>query len=156
MNMHQPIEDDLEDFLAGTARLEVQVRIEGHLTECADCRQEVDAMREMSALFSTLRSPDPPVPAPGFYARVNQLIEKEQPAPFWAAALAPLFGKRVALASLLALATLGTVLVSRETQYTVGPSAEMVLAVEKDSSAADAAAGMDRDQMLYTLASDRQ
>ena len=61
------------------------------------------------------------MPAPGFYARVNQLIEKQQPAPFWAAVLEPLFGKRLALASLLALATFGTVLVSREMEYTVSP-----------------------------------
>jgi predicted anti-sigma-YlaC factor YlaD len=156
MNTHRAIEDGLEDFLAGTVDREGRVRIEAHLKECADCRQEVEAMREMSGLFATLRSPDPPVPAPGFYARVNQLIEKQQPAPFWAAVLEPLFGKRLALASLLALATLGTVLVSSEMEYTVSPSAEMVLAVEKDAAAADSAPGIDRDQMLYTLASDRQ
>jgi len=108
-------------------------------------------------LFSTLRSPDPPLPAPGFYARVNKLIEEQQPAPFWAAALEPFFGKRLALASLLVMATLGTVLVSRETEeYAVGPSPEMILAVEKDAPAVEAGPAIDRDQMLYTLASHRQ
>jgi predicted anti-sigma-YlaC factor YlaD len=80
MNTHRAIEDGLEDFLAGTVDREGRVRIEAHLKKCAECRQEVEAMREMSGLFATLRSPDPPVPAPGFYARVNQLIEKQQPA----------------------------------------------------------------------------
>ena len=80
MKMHQTIQDGLEDYLAGTAGSGDRVRIEAHLRECAECRQEVESMREMSDLFSSLRSPDPPVPAPGFYARVSDLIEKQQPA----------------------------------------------------------------------------
>jgi len=153
MNMHRDIQDDLEDFLAGTADPNGQVRVETHLRECAECQQEVESMREQAELFSSLRSPDPPLPEPGFYARVNKLIEEQQPAPFWAAALEPFFGKRLALAALLMLATLGTVLVSRETEeYAVGPSPEMVLAVEQDAPGP----AIDRDQMLYTLASHRQ
>ena len=61
------------------------------------------------------------------------------------------------LASLLVMATLGTILVSRETQeYAVGSSPEMVLAAEKDAPAVDAGLAIDREQMLYTLASHRQ
>ncbi len=149
--MHSIIESGLEDFLAGSARSEERIRIEAHLEECAGCRREVEAMREMSELFSCLRSPDPPVPAPGFYARVTNRIEAQQPVSFWATILEPMFGKRLALASLLLLAMLGTVLVSRETdEYAVGPSPEMILAVEKDSPV-DAAPITNRDQMLYTL-----
>jgi predicted anti-sigma-YlaC factor YlaD len=153
MNMHREIQDGLEDFLAGTTDPNGQIRIEMHLRECAECRQEVESMREMTELFSSLRSPDPPLPEPGFYARVNKLIEEQQPEPFWAAALEPFFGKRLALAALLTLATLGTVLVSRETgEYAFGPSPEMILAVENEAPAP----AIDRDQMLYTLASHRQ
>jgi len=115
-NMHQTIQDGLEDYLAGSSGSQEKVRIESHLRECAECRQEIALMREMSDLFSTLRSPDPPVPAPGFYARVNQLIEQQQPHSFWQAFLEPVFGRRLALASLLVLATLGTVLMTRETE----------------------------------------
>ena len=61
-----------------------------------------------------------------------------------------------ALASLLVLATLGTLLMSRETEYAVGPSPEMILAVERDAPTLDATPLMDRDQMLYTLASHKQ
>jgi predicted anti-sigma-YlaC factor YlaD len=154
MNMHRAIQDGLEDFLSGTADPNGRARIETHLRECTECRQEVESMREMAELFSSLRSPDPPLPAPGFYARVNKLIEEQQPAPFWAAALEPFFGKRLALASLLVMATLGTVLVSREREeYAVGPSPEMILAVEKDAPAPESGPVIDRDQMLYTLAS---
>jgi predicted anti-sigma-YlaC factor YlaD len=145
------MKDGLEDFLAGAASREVRVRIEAHLGQCAHCREEVEAMREISQLFSALRSPEPPVPAPGFYARVTTLIEKQQSTSFWAGILEPAFGKRMALASLLALAMLGTLLVSSETEYATGPSPEMIMAVEKDSPVA-----IDRDQMLYTLVSHNQ
>lgn len=155
--MHQPIQDGLEDFLAGKANSSVRGRIEAHLRECAGCREEVDEMKEMSALFSTLRSPDPPVPAPGFYARVSGLIEKEQPQSFWALFLEPVFGRRLALASLLVLATLGTVLMTGETEeYTAGPSPEMIMAVERDAPLMESGPAMDPDQMLFTLASHKQ
>lgn len=150
--MHAVIEDRFEDFLAGTVDGEMRVRMEAHLSECAQCREEVATMREMSDLFSVLRSADAPVPAPGFYARVADRIERDRPVSFWSTILEPAFGRRLALASLLLLATLGTVLVSRETQeYATGPSPEMIMAVEKDSPVV-----MDRDQMLYTLVSHNQ
>jgi predicted anti-sigma-YlaC factor YlaD len=154
--MHQIIQDGLEDFLAGSADRESRQRIDRHLEECAGCRQEVEAMKEMSDLFATLQSPDPPVPSPGFYARVSSLIEKQQPESFWGALFAPVFGRRLALASLLVLATLGTVLMSRETEYLAGPSPEMVLAVERDDAAMPSGPVMDRDQMLFTLVSHKQ
>ena len=155
--MHRVIQDGLEDFLAGTADSAGRARIESHLKECAECRKEVEAMREMSGLFASLRSPDPPVPAPGFYARVSNRIEQQQPQSAWGLFLEPVFGKRLALASLMMLAMLGTMLISRETEeYAVGPSPEMILAVEQDASAMDAGPAVDRDQMLFTLASHKQ
>jgi len=156
--MHQTIQDGLEDFLAGTAGQSERARIESHLRECAQCREEVALMREMSGLFASLRSPDPPAPSPGFYARVTRFIEQEQPQSFWDAFLEPVFGKRLAFASLLVLATLGTVLMYRETEeYAGGPSPEMILAVERDAPAMQAARPLlDRDQMLFTLASHKQ
>jgi predicted anti-sigma-YlaC factor YlaD len=153
------MQDGLEDFLAGTGNNGDRVRIESHLRECAACRLEVQAMKEMSDMFASLRSPDPPAPAPGFYARVSNLIEKQQQPPsFWAMFLEPVFGKRLAFASLLALAMLGTVLMSRETEeYAVGPSPEMILAVERDAPTTMAPGpALDRDQMLFTLASHKQ
>jgi predicted anti-sigma-YlaC factor YlaD len=156
MNMHHAMEDGLEDFLAGCADREALVRIEAHLRECAECRREVKLMKEMSEMFASLRSPDPPVPAPGFYIRVSNLIEKQQSSSFWTAFMEPVFGKRLALASLLLLATLGTVLMSRETEEYVGPSPETILAVEKDAPPMQSDPWLDRDQMLFTLASHSQ
>ena len=42
MNMHHVIQDSLEDFLAGTIDRESRMRMETHLGECAECRQEVE------------------------------------------------------------------------------------------------------------------
>jgi len=155
--MHQTIQNGLEDYLAGTADSIDRDRVDAHLRDCAECRQEIELMKEMSDLFSSLQSADPPLPAPGFYARVSNLIEKQQPESLWSIFLEPVFGRRLALASLLLLATLGTVLVSRETEeYAFGPSPEMILAVEKDAPLIEAGPAMDRDQMLFTLASHKQ
>jgi predicted anti-sigma-YlaC factor YlaD len=152
--MHQTIQDGLEEYLAGTASEADRLLIEAHLTKCAECRVEVEGMMETSSLFDSLRSPEPPIPAPGFYARVTEVIEQQQASSFWASWLEPAFGRRLAFGSLMALAMLGTMLVSGESNdYTVGPSPEMILAVEQDTPFA---APVDHDQMLFTLASHRQ
>ena len=57
-------------------------------------------------------------------------------------------GRRLAFASLLTLAVLGSYLVTSETGYPGGPSPEAVMA-EQDSPTFDAAPG--RDNMLVTL-----
>ena len=71
-------------------------------------------------------------------------------ASFWNLfSLEPGFGKRVAFASLLTLAALGSVLVSRETDYTPGPPPmEAIMAVESSPGSHS-----DRDRMLVTLTS---
>ena len=113
-------------------------------------------MKDLSEMFATLRSPDPPLPSPGFYARVTNLIETQQPESLWAAFFEPAFGRRLALACLLVMAMLGTVLMSRETEYAVGPTPEMILAEERAAPALEAGPLLDRDQMLFTLASHKQ
>jgi predicted anti-sigma-YlaC factor YlaD len=155
--MHQIIQDGLEDFLADASNRAERARIESHLEQCDECRREVDSMKDLSQMFSTLRSSDPPQPSPGFYARVTNLIEKQQPvSSLWAAFLEPVFGRRLALACLLVMATLGTVLMTRETEYAAGPTPEMILAVERAAPALEAGPLLDRDQMLFTLASHKQ
>jgi anti-sigma factor RsiW len=153
--MHQTIQNGLEEYLAGTASDSDRLLIEAHLDTCAECRMEVEAMMEMSSLFDSLRSPEPPIPAPGFYARVSQVIEQQQSTSFWSSWLEPAFGRRLAFGSLLALVMLGTVLVSSESEDFAlnGPSPEMILAVEQDTPFA---APVDHDDMLFTLASHRQ
>ncbi|MBI1786265.1 MAG: zf-HC2 domain-containing protein [Acidobacteria bacterium] len=150
--MHQVIQDNLEEYLAGSLRAEDQRQVESHLEGCADCRRDLASMREMSGWLQSLRGEQAPEPASGFYARVSRRIaavEEESSRSIWAALLEPAFARRVAFASLLLLASLGSFLVSRESDYSQGPTPELVLAVENEApSSLDS-----RDHMLATLVS---
>jgi len=153
--MHQAIKDGLEEYLAGAADPECRDRIEAHLKDCSECRLEVDSMLEISDLFVTLRSEEVPAPSPSFYAGLSQRIERTEQRSIWSAFLLPAFGRQIAFASLLILATLGTVLLSLENEYGVTPNPETILAVEREmpSPLADPSLDRDRDQMLMTLVS---
>lgn len=58
------------------------------------------------------------------------------------------FGRRVAFASLLTLAIVGSYLITRETEFPGGPSPEAVMAQQNSPSFDSAPA---RDNMLVTL-----
>jgi len=58
------------------------------------------------------------------------------------------FGRRLAFASLVILAVLGSYLVTRESEYTSGPSPETVMA-EQNSPTFDS--GTAHDNMLVTM-----
>ena len=150
--MHQVIQDGLEDFLVGASSGEARARIQAHLASCQACRRELDQMRELSGLFRSLRSEAAVTPAPGFYARVAGRIEDQERSSIWMALLEPAFARRIAFASLVLLAMLGSLMVSRETEYYAEtPTPEMVLAV--DNEMPDLARDPARDRMLVTLAS---
>jgi anti-sigma factor RsiW len=148
--MHQVIQNGLEEYLAGTLDGKARQLVESHLVACAECREEVCAMQEISGLFRTLEAGDAPEITPGFYARVSRRIEAEHSGSIWSLFFEPLFIRRVAFASLLLLATLGTFLVSQETEFNPGPSAEAIMA-EYEASPLDQAPA--RDHMLVTLVS---
>jgi anti-sigma factor RsiW len=136
--MHQVIVDRLEDYLAEAS--DIPREFTAHLEACAECRTEVNEMREIGAAFEALRPPTELVPAPDFYARLNTFIEDRQARSFWRLfSWEPLFGRRVAFASLMALFVLGSFLVSRETEYAAGPSSpEQLIAHQEPSENPDA------------------
>ncbi len=103
-------------------------------------------MQDVAELFSSLKPAGPVEPSPSFTARVMQDVAA-QPAPsFWSPFMDFAFGRRVVFASLLTLAVLGTVLVSRETAYAPAPiSPEAVMATDQISPS--------QGGMLVTLAS---
>jgi anti-sigma factor RsiW len=148
--MHAVVMESLEEYLAGTLEPADTRRIEEHLNNCPTCRQETREMREVSFLFGSLRSEENLQPSPGFYGRVMETAGAARPAP----SLATLFGfdlifaRRLAFASLLTFAVLGSYLISRETAYAGAPSPEAVLA-QQDSPAFDSAPAP--DNMLVTL-----
>src|SRR5579862_422792 len=136
--MHQVIINRLEDYLAGSSNIPREFT--AHLEACAECRTEVSEMQEIGTAFESLRSSDELAPAPDFYARLNALIEDQQAQSFWRwFSWEPLFGRRVAFASLMALFLLGSFLVSRETEYAAGPtSPEQLIAHQEPSENPDA------------------
>jgi anti-sigma factor RsiW len=136
--MHQVIVDRLEDYLAGESGIPREFT--AHLEACAECRNEVSEMREIGAAFEALRPPTELVPAPDFYVRLNVLIEDRQARSFWRLfSWEPVFGRRVAFASLMAMFLLGSFLVSRETEYAAGPtSPEQLIAHQEPSENPDA------------------
>ena len=142
--MHQVILDRLEDYLSGSP---APREFTAHLETCKECRTEVREMQELSGVLRVLRAPEALAPSPGFYARVSQVVDTQRPRSMWSLFwLNPAFGKRVAFASLMTLAVLGSYLITRETEYSAGPpSAEVIMAQQ-------APAG-NPDTMLATLAS---
>jgi anti-sigma factor RsiW len=117
--MHQVILDRLEEYLSGSPSSR---EFTAHLESCEECRAEVQEMKEVSGVLSALRAPEELAPSPGFYAGVSRRMEAQRPRSLWRWVwLEPAFGRRVAFASLMTLAILGSYLITRETEYSAGP-----------------------------------
>jgi anti-sigma factor RsiW len=148
--MHAVVMESLEAYLSGALEPADRRDIEAHLSNCEMCRKELRGMREVSQWLVSLRSEEVLAPTPGFCARVIEQVGERKAVPSFASlfALDLAFGRRLAFASLLTLAILGSYLVSRETGYPTGPSPEAVMA-QQDSPAFDSASAP--DNMLVTL-----
>jgi len=148
--MHVVVMESLEEYLAGTLEPAALIEIEAHLSACETCRHEMAGMQEVSELFGVLRVEQPVAPAPGFYAKVMREVGERHAVPSFAGlfALDFAFGRRMAFASLLTLAALGSYLVTYESAIPTGPSPEAVMA-QQDSPTYDTARG--QENMLATL-----
>jgi anti-sigma factor RsiW len=141
---------NLEDYLAGSLEPVGLREMEAHLSTCSTCREEVRGMREVSAMFGTLRPGSMTWDiAPGFALKVMEDVGRK-PVPAFASffALNAAFGRRLVFASLLTLAIVGGYLVSHESQYPAGPSPEAILAQPNGPAFQSARA---EDNMLVTL-----
>jgi len=143
--MHAVIFNDLEGYLSGHLPPSALDRFQAHLNNCGECRSAVDAMRASSALLGMLKPATTAEPPPGFVAQVMQNVPAERVAPFWRWFTDYGFARRVVFASLLTLAVLGTVLVSREQAYAPNPTTPQAVM-------ADASDSPNANQMLATLA----
>jgi anti-sigma factor RsiW len=148
--MHAVVMDSLEEYLSGALESAGKKAVEAHLVGCSTCREEIRGMREVSQWFGSLRSETACEPSPGFFAGVLRQAEALRPAPSFSGlfALDFAFGRRLVFASLLTLAILGSYLVTREVEFTGGPSPDAVMA-QQESPAFDSAPGT--DNMLVTL-----
>jgi len=132
--MHTVIVRNLEDYLAGALPATLQQRFESHLESCGKCKRKVQEMQEVTKLVASLRSTEPVEPPAGFAARVLAAVPQRFVPSFWNLFGDPGFGRRVAFASLLTLAVLGSILAARETSYAPAPhTPDVVMSAHQDS-----------------------
>jgi predicted anti-sigma-YlaC factor YlaD len=154
MNMHGLIRQGVEEYLHGGPARKLPDGFEEHLRSCEECREEVSWMQEQSQLLRTLVPGREVDPVPGFYARVLDRIEVQQVVSPWSAFLDPLFGRRLAAASLMLAVLLGGYLVLNERldSGVASSAAESIMAVEEHPPGLGQNLQRDRDTILVTLA----
>lgn len=107
------LRDILEDYLSGNLSRARKAQLEAHLARHAEAAEQLEEFRRTSLLLAELRTPeDTPGPEAGFYTRVLECIEQQRDEPFWMFFLQPLFVRRLAFASLMWLALVGSYVVS--------------------------------------------
>jgi hypothetical protein len=147
--MHDIVLDEFDRHMNGDA----SPAFYRHLDNCAECRQELAAIGEITELMSVLKSVEVAAPAvpPGFYNRVaGQIIDQRRNQAWGLFSPGLPFFRRIAFASLLLLAGLGTFLVSREAAEG-GADGAAIIAQHDDSGSSEHHA--DRERLLVTLAS---
>jgi predicted anti-sigma-YlaC factor YlaD len=158
--LHDIVVDELERHLSGTA----SQAFHDHLDKCPGCRAEVAAMTEFSKLMQELKvAPEAaPQPSLGFYNRVaNRIVEDQRREAWGLFSPGAAFFRRIAFASLLLLAGLGSFLVTRESSY-IAPAPEAIsqpanaTVIMQHDLSDDHAPSADRDRMFVTLATYRE
>src|SRR5258706_12207579 len=117
--MHEPIRENLEEFLKGPAHRMPQ-EFQVHLEACEECASELRLFQAQSKMLRSLQCDADIEPRAVFYARVMERIEARGPASIWTLLLEPSFGRRLALASATLVVLLGTYLVTTEPGYNGG------------------------------------
>ncbi len=111
--MHQPIKDNLEEYLRGPAQ-QVPRGFHAHLEACEECASELRLLEKQAMMLRSLRASGEAAPRPGFYARVMERVEEQGRGSIWSVFLLPSFGRRLAIASAALVVLLGTYLVTTE------------------------------------------
>lgn len=158
--MHQPIRDNLEEYLKGSAR-KIPQEFHAHLEACQDCAGELRRFEAQARMLRSLQ-PDPDLePRAGFYARVMERIEQQGPQSIWPVLLEPSFGRRLAMASAVLVVLLGTYLVTTEPGERDMAATPSVVSTDVPASPAvverdSLQQQQQRDAVLVDLASYRQ
>jgi len=143
--MHAVIIHHLEEYLSGSLAPAPLRRFQAHLDTCSHCRREVSEIEQANSLLGCLRARETVDPPASFVARVIEDVAGRPAPSLWTLFGDFAFGRRVVFASLITMAVLGTVLVSREEAYQPAPpTPQAVMAADTGSP--------DADQMLVTLA----
>ncbi len=113
--MDELIKENLEDHLSGVLTGQRKKEFEDYLAQHPKEAEKLVRMEECSTLFAVLRPNEEEKAlaqlAPGFYGRVMRKVEQEQKEPFWMVFLEPFLLRRLAFASLMWLALLGSYIV---------------------------------------------
>jgi len=147
--MHGMIRDHLEEVLAGR-KPELHEEL-AHLDECAECREEVAAMRKQAELLQSLRADEEAEPRPGFYARVMERIETQGARSIWNLFFESPFGRRVAVASMALAMLLGVYLVTSERSEEQLGGAAQVQSIAGEDQPGFVVGAPDRDTVLVNL-----
>jgi len=149
--MHDEILNELEGYLGGES---VSRSFTQHLEVCPHCAHEVAEMELISESLHTLRieETEAVTPSLGFYAKVARTIEGEQRSALWGLFAPDLqFFRKIAFASLMLLAVLGSYLVSRESDLGAASAVEQATLTEHNSTVPHESPA-DRQHILVTLA----
>lgn len=150
--MHDEILNELEGYLSGEP---VSRAFTQHLENCPHCANEVNEMQGVcsSLRFLLVQETEAVSPPLGFYSKVARRIETEQASPVWGLFAPDLnFFRKIAFASLMMLAVLGSYLVSRESD---SMAAEQATLTEHNTVVPHETLA-DRQHIMVTLASYRQ
>lgn len=161
--MHEPIRENLEEFLKGPTH-QMPQEFQAHLEACEECASELRLLQAQSKMLRSLQCDADIEPRAGFYARVMERIEARGPASIWTLLLEPSFGRRLALASATLVVLLGTYLVTTEPSYNGGDNSiasnPVTMTYDATTARVDVAAGAEtlqqqrqRDAVLVNLAS---
>jgi len=123
--MHQPIRDNLEEYLKGSTR-RIPQEFHAHLDTCEDCADELRQFQGQAEMLRLLQPDGDLDPRAGFYARVMDRVEQEGRSSIWSALLQPNFGRRLAMASAVLVVLMGTYFVTSETSEPEVASSDVV------------------------------
>jgi len=152
--MHQPIQESLEGYLAGSLSPQEMLEFHRHLSSCDDCRKAVGTMRQQSELLQVLKAPEDALePQAGFYARVLACIETQIRPSIWSLFLQPAFARRLLYSSLLLVVLMGSLILTTPRSDLVSASTpEGILSQEQYPPAYGADVDNGRDVVLVNLA----
>jgi hypothetical protein len=140
--MHQPVRDNLEEFLNRRSGREIPGEMAAHLRACLNCARELAQIEKQAVMLRSLRAGDCE-PRPGFYTRVMDRIDQTDDS-IWAILLMPAFGRRIVIASATLLLLLGSYLMTSEPEYP---------APEPQEISQEGTLPQQRDAVLVNLAS---
>jgi hypothetical protein len=152
--MHDEILNELEGYLSGDP---VSGSFTRHLANCPPCARDLEEMKQVSVdlQFFRIDAAEAVHPPLRFYAKVARTIEAEEKSPLWGLFAPDLqFFRKVAFASLMLLAILGSYLVSRESDFSASLDSEQAILTEHKAIPHDNL--VERDHMLIKLASYEQ